>query len=203
MTKNCVLFITLAWTLLSSPGTRLVAQESEPNIRVVVDMVQLNVAVTDNKGNYITGLHPTDFAIVEDNIQQKLATFGEGNEPAYRVADSAPANGKSSPQPAGQAHQADQKMSAEDGSQSLGSMVAGANVFLLFDTSNYMYRGFVFAQDAIADFVRSLESADKVAFYSYSRDLSRSAPLTPDRALMGMGSAPALTTSNAAFGPVR
>jgi len=42
-----------------------------------------------------------------------------------------------------------------------------------------MYRGFVFAQDAIADFVRSLESADKVAFYSYSRDLSRSAPLTP------------------------
>jgi Ca-activated chloride channel homolog len=59
--------------------------------------------------------------------------------------------------------------------------VAGANVFLLFDTSNYMYRGFVFAQDAISDFVRSLESADKVAFYSYSRDLSRPAPLTPDR----------------------
>src|SRR5882762_8916438 len=40
--------------------------------------------------------------------------------------------------------------------------VAGANVFILFDTSNYMYRGFVFAQDAIADFVRSLHTADKV-----------------------------------------
>src|SRR5271168_1750484 len=102
MTKNCVLFIALAWTLLSSPGTRLVAQESEPNIRVVVDMVQLNVAVTDNKGNYITGLHPTDFAIVEDNIPQKLATFGEGNEPAYRVVDVAPADGKTSAQAAGQ-----------------------------------------------------------------------------------------------------
>src|SRR5271167_527683 len=182
MTKNCVLFITLAWTLLSSPGTRLVAQESEPNIRVVVDMVQLNVAVTDSKGNYITGLHPSDFSIVEDNIPQKLATFGEGNEPAYRVADTTTADTKTSAQPAGQAHQSDQKASVEDGSQSLGSMVAGANVFLLFDTSNYMYRGFVFAQDAIADFVRSLESADKVAFYSYSRDLSRPAPLTADRA---------------------
>src|SRR5437667_4534307 len=65
--------------------------------------------------------------------------------------------------------------------QSLGSLVAGANVFILFDTSNYMYRGFVFAQDAIADFVRSLESADKVAFYSYSRDLYRAAALTSDR----------------------
>src|SRR6202041_2031498 len=47
---------------------------------------------------------------------------------------------------------------------------------------NYMYRGFVFAQDAIAGFVRSLESASKVAFYSYSRDLSRGSPLTADRA---------------------
>ena len=52
---------------------------------------------------------------------------------------------------------------------------------MLFDTSNYMYRGFVFAQDAISDFVRSLGKADKIAFYSYSRDLSRAAPLTADR----------------------
>jgi Ca-activated chloride channel family protein len=58
---------------------------------------------------------------------------------------------------------------------------AGANVFILFDTSNYMYRGFVFAQDAIADFIRSLEGVGKVALYSYSRDLSKVATLTPDR----------------------
>jgi VWFA-related protein len=44
-----------------------------------------------------------------------------------------------------------------------------------------MYRGFVFAQDAISDFVRSLDQANRVAFYSYSRDLSRAAPLTADR----------------------
>ncbi len=42
--------------------------------------------------------------------------------------------------------------------------LSGANVFILFDTSNYMYRGFVFAQDAIADFVRSLEDANKLRF---------------------------------------
>ncbi len=62
------------------------------------------------------------------------------------------------------------------------SKIAGANVFVLFDTSNYMYRGFVFAQDAITEFVRSLEGANKVAFYSYSRDLSRNSALTSDRA---------------------
>jgi VWFA-related protein len=60
-------------------------------------------------------------------------------------------------------------------------MMAGADVFILFDTSNYMYRGFVFAQDAIAEFVRSLDGPDRVAFYSYSRDLSRATTLTADR----------------------
>ena len=44
-----------------------------------------------------------------------------------------------------------------------------------------MYRGFVYAQDAISDFVRSMDDADKIAFYSYSRDLSRATTLTPDR----------------------
>ena len=61
--------------------------------------------------------------------------------------------------------------------------MTGASVFILFDSSNYIIkrRGFVFAQDSIAEFVRSLDSADHVAFYSYSRDLTRASLLTPDR----------------------
>src|SRR5437879_13764311 len=48
--------------------------------RVNVDMVQLNVAVIDRKGNYVTGLRPSDFEIIEDTIPQKMATFEEGNQ---------------------------------------------------------------------------------------------------------------------------
>jgi VWFA-related protein len=55
-----------------------------------------------------------------------------------------------------------------------------ANLFILFDTSNYMYRSFVFAQDAIADFIRSMDGASRIAFYSYSRNLMRATTLTPD-----------------------
>lgn len=164
----CVIFVTCMW-----------AQKDETHIHVFVDMVQLNVAVTDNNGNYITGLRPQDFAITEDGIQQKLATFAEGNERTRRLenllANEDPAT-KSAPEPAGPA-----QSFAGDPPPTLGSLVAGANVFILFDTSNYMYKGFVFAQDAIAEFVRSLDTADKIAFYSYSRDLSRSARLTADR----------------------
>ena len=156
---------------------------SGSEIRVVVNMVQLNVAVTDNKGNYITNLHPTDFSIAEDGITQKLATFGEGDEPTRRVVEDPPnSNHFILKDPAVPEQDARAGNLGE-----LASLVAGSNVFILFDTSNYMYRGFVFAQDAIADFVRSLENADKVAFYSYSRDLSRSAPLTNDRSRILQG----------------
>jgi VWFA-related protein len=143
-------------------------------------MVQLNVAVTDNNGNYITGLRPQDFMITEDGIQQKVATFSEGNEPTRRLVNLAE-NDQSPHEDLKSDVSAKQSLLPNDPPETLGSLVAGANVFILFDTSNYMYRGFVFAQDAIAEFVRSLDKADKIAFYSYSRDLSRSSRLTADR----------------------
>jgi VWFA-related protein len=169
------LFLVLFLGLFAGCGAEVEAQES-PDLHVVVNLVQLNVAVTDKNGKYITGLHPADFAVVEDGITEKVATFAEGNGPAVRVVEPAEAEGPSTP-PAGSPNGA----SVGSSLQTLQSIIAGANVFILFDTSNYMYRGFVFAQDAITEFVRSLGTADKIAFYSYSRDLSRAAPLTAER----------------------
>ena len=62
-------------------------QTATPNFHVVVDMVQLNVAVTDNKGNYVTGLKPSDFVITEDTVRQKIATFAEGSQAPKAVDD--------------------------------------------------------------------------------------------------------------------
>jgi len=148
-------------------------------IRVVVDLVQLNVAVTDNKGNYVTGLQPNDFAVLEDGIPQKISTFAEGNERTRQLADLPPDEKDANGAPQNVREQDDSR--AHLSTPELSAIAAGANVFILFDTSNYMYRGFVFAQDAISEFIRSLESADRIAFYSYSRDLSRAAKLTADR----------------------
>lgn len=179
MRKPWIQFAAVVLTASLISLTYVWAQRDDTHIRVFVDMVQLNVAVTDNSGNYITGLRPQDFVITEDGIPQKPATFAEGNEPSRRLlnlADNDKPAPSDSPSPA-------QSLLAkgQDSPPTLGSLIAGANVFILFDTSNYMYRGFVFAQDAIAEFVRSLDTADKIAFYSYSRDLSRSARLTADR----------------------
>jgi Ca-activated chloride channel homolog len=149
------------------------AQDQRPTFRVKVDMVVLSFTVTDSKGHYINGLKPSDFRLTEDNIAQKINTFGEGNKPPVQVLD----NGSTRPLAA----------TAEVGKQLDGATevradsFVGTNVFVLFDTSNYMYRGFVYASDAIADFVRGLDKSDSVAVYTFSRNLSRPAPLTNDR----------------------
>ncbi len=186
MGKRYFLVATFLLGLLVLCTLRTIGQEDQTRLHVVVNLVQLNVAVTDNKGNYVTGLHPSDFVITEDSIPENIATFEEGNGPTTRLVDitaDVDKNGanESASAPRGNRQDSGSGSSLEDPPETLSSAIAGANVFILFDTSNYMYRGFVFAQDAIADFVRSLESADKVAFYSYSRDLYRAAALTSER----------------------
>jgi len=153
----------LTFGSLIDPGAS--AQDDRMRLHIDVTLVELNVAVTDSKGNYIHDLKPENFVVLEDNIPEKLATFEEGHDAPRIVLNPAAAS-----------------------SGGMGSMpgeklarAGESNLFILFDTSNYMYRGFVFAQDSIADFVRSLEGVDRLALYSYSRDLTRVAPLTTDR----------------------
>ena len=180
--------------LLVAAAPRPSAQDETSRFRVNVVLVQLNVAVTDSKGDYITGLRPEDFEVVEDNIPQKIATFEEGNNESARIETAPAAAISSTPAaaPSAAVSSAPSQPAASAPESATPSKVhtlagvalpglGGANVFILFDTSNYMYRSFVFAQDAIADFVRAMPDANKIAFYSYSRDLSRAAMLTADR----------------------
>ncbi len=159
-------------------GFWLRAQEPEqPTFRVKVDMVVLSFTVLDQKNKYVNGLKPKDIRIYEDEIGQKLATFAEGARPPVQVLD----NGETRPlRPSTEA-------SAAPGGNPDGVDVradaSGTNVFVLFDTSNYMYRGFVYASDAIADFIRGLDRTDSIAVYTYSRNLNRAVPLDRDRGM--------------------
>ena len=160
--------------IVSGASVWLWAQE-RPTFRIKVDMVVLSFTVTDSKGHYINGLKPSDFKILEDGIPQKINTFGEGNKAPVQVLE----DGKIRPllATAGTTPGDSEVKATEVRSDAF----VGTNVFVLFDTSNYMYRGFVYASDAIADFVRGLDRADSIAVYTFSRNLSRAAPLTRDR----------------------
>lgn len=170
---NKVLRIISVTAILGAMAGLWLYAQDQSTFRVKVELVVLSFAVTDNKGKYINGLKPSDLVIYEDDIRQKMATFTEGNRPPVQVLD----NGETRPLRAGS--------SPADGAGvvDLRSNVAGTNVFVLFDTSNYMYRGFVYASDAIADFIRGLDRADSIAVYTYSRNLNRAVPLNRDRTM--------------------
>ena len=129
--------------------------------RVNVDMVLLTFTVTDAKGRYVNGLKPSDVSIKEDGEPQKIVAFSEGTETSLQLTG-IPAD-----------------------------TFTGTKVFILFDTSNWMYTGFPYAADAIADFVRTLDRTDSIAVYKFSRNLYRAVPLTPSRetAVSGVRSA--------------
>ena len=136
-------------------------EEARTNFRVDVDMVVLTFTVTDAKNKYVSGLKPDDLLIREDGVSQKIVEFAEGPK---------------SPVQFGDLH---------------SYTLAGTKVYILFDTSNWMYAGFSYASDAIAEFVRSLDRTDSIAVYKFSRNLFRAVSLTKDRdqALSGVRSA--------------
>src|SRR3954468_6124182 len=154
---------------IAGGATLLRAQDIQrPTFRVKVDMVVLSFQVTDSKNHYINALKPSDFRIYEDGILQRVSTFAEGAKAPMAVAE----DGSTKPL-------LEANKDALPGMERPDAFV-GTNVFVLFDTSNFMYKGFVYAEDAIADFVRGLDRADSVAVYTFSRNLSRASSLTRD-----------------------
>ncbi len=154
----------IGWTAAGAGLLR--AQDQRPIFRVKVDMVVLSYQVTDSKNHYINGLKPSDFHVYEDGILQRISTFAEGAKAPVAVAE----DGSTHPL-------LEAKKDSLPGMDRPDAFV-GTNVFVLFDTSNFMYRGFVYAEDAIADFVRGLDRSDSIAIYTFSRNLSRAAPLS-------------------------
>jgi Ca-activated chloride channel family protein len=170
---------TLGVTALLGGAYWLEAQDApvRPTFRSKVDLVVLSFTVTDSKGHYINNLKPSDFHIFEDGIPEKITTFEEGNKPVMQVMD----DGSLKPL----VNQPERVLNAEkdaaSGLEAKAGTFVGTSVFVLFDTSNFMYKGFVYAEDAIAEFVRGLDRADSVAVYTFSRNLSRASLLTHDR----------------------
>ena len=179
-----VRFISKRVAIVSSVAAAAAAlalwAQDRPVFRVKVDMVVLSFTVQDSKQKYVNGLKPSDFRVTEDGILQKVATFAEGNRPAVAINDDGTTRLIAAEESGGGG--------GKPGLDPRADAFVGTSVFVLFDTSNFMYRGFVYAEDAIADFVRGLDRADSVAIYTFSRNLSRPGLLTKDRseAIMGL-----------------
>src|ERR1039458_2188702 len=113
---------------MTTGGVLLQAQSQRPIFKVKVDMVVLSFQVTDSKNHYIKGLKPGDFRIYEDGILQRISTFAEGAETPLAVAE----DGSTRPL-------LEARKDELPGLEHPDAFV-GTNVFVLFDTSNFMYK---------------------------------------------------------------
>jgi Ca-activated chloride channel family protein len=62
-------------------GAVLVAQQQPPKLRSGIELVSLNVSVTDPGGKYVTGLEQADFDVFEDGARQTISFFSRKQQP--------------------------------------------------------------------------------------------------------------------------
>jgi VWFA-related protein len=86
--KTLALLLELA-LLCSSVASQ---QQEEYTFRVETELVLVNVTVRDKNGNFVRGLKPQDFTILEDNKPQKVISFDIENIDAVATQDVAQAN---------------------------------------------------------------------------------------------------------------
>ena len=72
------LLLFLLATALAAP---LAIRAQQPAFRSAIDVVSMNVTVTDSSNKYITDLTENDFEIFEDGVKQELTLFNRSNLP--------------------------------------------------------------------------------------------------------------------------
>jgi VWFA-related protein len=77
--------VLLALALLCSPLPS--QQQSDYLLHVQTDLVLVNVTVRDKSGNFVQGLKPENFTILEDNKPQKVVSFDVENVDAVPSID--------------------------------------------------------------------------------------------------------------------
>ncbi|MGB9197666.1 MAG: VWA domain-containing protein [Terriglobales bacterium] len=148
------------------------------------DLVLVNVTVRDKSGNFVRGLKPADFTILEDNKPQKISSFDIENIDA--IANQNVAQSKAltaeTPQPANQLAAVP---AAQPANQSQDQFKDRRLIILFFDLSamepDEIDRAVTSAQNYVD---KQMAPADLVAIVSLASSLTVNQDFTSDRDLL-------------------
>ena len=75
--KRTLIALAVVAAALQSPAIRAQAPQAPPSVtfQVEVNYVDVDVVVTDEQGNFVSGLTREDFEVLEDGKLQKVDTF--------------------------------------------------------------------------------------------------------------------------------
>jgi VWFA-related protein len=83
--------VVLAFVLSSLSSPRLLPAQEDYTFHAESDLVLVNVTARDKNGNFVRGLKPSDFTILEDNKPQKVVSFDMENIDAVAIQNVAQA----------------------------------------------------------------------------------------------------------------
>jgi VWFA-related protein len=153
-------------------------QDSDYLIHVQTNLVLVNVTVRDKNGNFVQGLKPEDFTLLEDNKPQKISSFDIENVdaiPALDVAQAKPLTSTLPTAPAPASSQAD--LAAQFKDRRL--------IVLFFDLSAMEPDEIDHAITAAERYVDTqMAPADLVSIVSLGSSLQVNQDFTADRALL-------------------
>jgi Ca-activated chloride channel homolog len=71
----------LLLTAMALPALAQTRQAPPPTFGVEIEVINLNVSVTDGRGHYVTDLSDKNFAVFEDGVRQELSLYTHENLP--------------------------------------------------------------------------------------------------------------------------
>ena len=79
MFLRIIMLGTVASFILVFPGDKGQSKENSVTFTSRAELVLVPTLVTDRSGTHVTGLTKSDFTILENGVEQKIATFEEIN----------------------------------------------------------------------------------------------------------------------------
>src|SRR5579883_3067796 len=169
--------VLLSALLLLSP---LSAQQNDQQatgevIKVVSELVLTNVVVRDKNGNFVRGLKPEDFTLLEDNKPQKIASFDFEDVEAVQASGPQQTTLMSTPVPAAPSAPPAAPVQAED-------LKHHRLIVLFFDLSSMQPDDTDRAVEAAQKYVdQQMSPADLVGVVSLGSNFQVNLDFTADR----------------------
>jgi VWFA-related protein len=158
--------MTFRALLIAASGAILLAQT--PSFRVATRLIQVNVIVTDHRGDPVTGLAKDEFKIFDQGRPQKIVFFSE-----QRPLQSSP-----TPERADRGTLVFSNRPDEEAGGSRSATV------VLFDRLNTQFEDSAFAKARLETFLSGVRRDDRIALYGLSSSLVILHDFTEDAAAL-------------------
>src|SRR6266404_2042804 len=171
---NVTITVLLLFILLSTAVVRSAGQTQDEQIRIGINLVTLDVAVTDKRRRPVHNLTAKDFTVLEDGAAQKIDSF----TPGYAIPARADQKPRGDQKETGRA-----KSDRQPGTSGPGRQFGGYRfISIAVDNTSVEAANRDSVERAITRYFREqLQPDDLVAIYSITNSLALVQPFTRDR----------------------